>query len=268
MRFQEHFQLGPWQVYPHRNALVRGPTVVHLEPKVMQVLLRLAQHPGAVVTREELIADVWLGTTVNDEVATRAISALRKALEDDPRNPTFIETRPKKGYRLLLPIILPTETRGGVSNGEGEHAEAVFHNGREVTQSPQPAASAPERPPFFLGKRTWGVVVLVLAISGVAGYQLFSPAVGPSSFRHIPLTALPGAEFDPAFSPNSNHLAFVWTGGVERNDRYDIYIKDLVSDKLTPLTDGEGRNFGPAWSPDATPRPPKIPLLRYASIGK
>ena len=58
---------------------------------------------GGVVTREELIATVW-GDAGSDERLTRAISLLRKALDDDTASPRFIETISKRGYRLAAPL--------------------------------------------------------------------------------------------------------------------------------------------------------------------
>jgi Tol biopolymer transport system component len=74
----------------------------------MQVLVYLAEHAGEVVTKEELIRAVWPDAFVTDDVLKRCVSQLRKAFDDDPREPRAIETIAKGGYRLLL-IITPRE---------------------------------------------------------------------------------------------------------------------------------------------------------------
>jgi adenylate cyclase len=96
------FQLGPWTVEPLGGA-VTGPNgeAQHLEPKVMDVLVCLAGHAGEIVTRKQLLDDVWSGSTGSDEQLTRAIGELRRAFHDNPGNPTYIETVPKRGYRLI-----------------------------------------------------------------------------------------------------------------------------------------------------------------------
>src|SRR5215470_19325258 len=76
----------------------------------MQVLLHLAEHHGEVVNKEELIRSVWADTFVSDDVLTRSISVLRKALDDDSRQPRFIETIPRSGYRLIGPISFASGT--------------------------------------------------------------------------------------------------------------------------------------------------------------
>jgi predicted Zn-dependent protease len=70
----------------------------------MAVLVHLANHPGQVVTRQELLEEVWAGTNVVEAVLTRAVSLLRRAFGDEPGAPCRIETIPKKGYRLVGPV--------------------------------------------------------------------------------------------------------------------------------------------------------------------
>jgi len=76
----------------------------------MQVLVILAEHSGLVASKEQILARVWPDTFVSDEVLTRAISELRKAFEDNPQQPKYIQTIPKGGYRLVAPVVRePTE---------------------------------------------------------------------------------------------------------------------------------------------------------------
>ena len=98
------FQLGEWSVHPDQGLLVGGKGELHLEPKVMEVLIYLAERQDQVVRRDDLINDVWHGTIVSDEVLSRAISLLRTCLGDDRMTPYFIQTLPKVGYRLLMEV--------------------------------------------------------------------------------------------------------------------------------------------------------------------
>jgi len=98
------FQLGAWRVYPDQGLLEGEDSQCHLEPKVMEVLVYLAQQQDKVVRRDELISEVWHGTPVSDEVLSRAISVLRTGLGDDRMTPSYIQTLPKVGYRLLMPV--------------------------------------------------------------------------------------------------------------------------------------------------------------------
>jgi len=94
-------RIGDWRVDSTRNELARGTESVRLEPKVIEVLVRLAAKPGEVVSREELLAAVWPGVVVGDDALTQAIIKLRKAFGDDAHKPTYIETISKRGYRLI-----------------------------------------------------------------------------------------------------------------------------------------------------------------------
>src|SRR5215469_16619275 len=99
------FRLAEWAVEPQLNTLERNGHTVRLEPKVMQVLVTLSDQPGEVVSKEQIFKRVWPDTFVSDEVLTRSISELRKAFEDNPQEPKYIQTIPKGGYRLVAPVV-------------------------------------------------------------------------------------------------------------------------------------------------------------------
>src|SRR5580704_2152518 len=98
-------RIGEWRVAPELNSLERDGRSVHVEPKVMQVLVTLAEQPGNVLSKEHILRQVWPETFVSEEVLTRSISELRRVFEDNPREPTYIQTIPKGGYRLLAPVV-------------------------------------------------------------------------------------------------------------------------------------------------------------------
>ncbi len=98
------FFVGDWLVEPELNRIQRSGERAHLEPKVMEVLVCLIQANGNVVSKEQLIREVWQGTFVTDDVLKGSIWQLRKAFQDHSKHPKVIETIPKSGYRLLLPV--------------------------------------------------------------------------------------------------------------------------------------------------------------------
>ena len=98
-------RVGEWRVAPELNSLERDGHSVHVEPKIMQVLVTLAERPGTVLSKEHILRQVWPETFVSEEVLTRSISELRRVFEDNPREPTYIQTIPKGGYRLLAPVV-------------------------------------------------------------------------------------------------------------------------------------------------------------------
>lgn len=151
------FRLGPWTIVPENGEISDGAQAHRLEPKVMDVLTSLARHAGTLVTKQTLIDEVWNGRAVTDEVIARCISALRTHLGDDHKAPSYIETLPKRGYRLLAAV-------------EPLHAEAPI--------------SAPE----VTGSRRRGsyllLAVAVIAI-GYLAVRLLSPAPQPEAFESV-----------------------------------------------------------------------------------
>jgi DNA-binding winged helix-turn-helix (wHTH) protein len=107
------FRLGEWVVDPRANRVSQGTTTVQLEQRVMSVLLCLAENAGEVVTRQRLVDSVWDEGFVADNTVTHAIAELRKAFRDCARDPLFIETIHRRGYRLIAPVILDAPQADG-----------------------------------------------------------------------------------------------------------------------------------------------------------
>lgn len=101
------FTIDRFLIQPQLNCIVTpdGKTV-KLEPKVMEVFVFLSRHAPEVQSKERILRAVWADTFVTEDVLTGAISDLRKALGDDPKNPRFIQTVPKKGYRLIAGVSM------------------------------------------------------------------------------------------------------------------------------------------------------------------
>ncbi len=108
------FRAHEWTIEPQRHLVCSDECETRLEPRVMAVLVYLVQRVGVVVPREELLREVWDGQMVGEEALTVAVSALRRALGDDPRQPRFVETIPRRGYRWAAPVA-PVEP--GVEQG-------------------------------------------------------------------------------------------------------------------------------------------------------
>lgn len=100
------FRLGDWEVFPDLGMLRRGDTEEHVEPMVMDVLVVLADGAGDVVTTDRIVDVVWKGRATAPEAIVQKIKVLRDRLGDDPRNPKYIQTHPKIGYRLVCPVVV------------------------------------------------------------------------------------------------------------------------------------------------------------------
>jgi predicted ATPase len=98
---------GPWRLDAENVRVWRGEEVQQLTPKAFALLRYLVEHPGRVLTKDELFEHLWPGTVVSDSVLSVYISELRKILGDTARVSHFIETVHRLGYRFIGPAPLP-----------------------------------------------------------------------------------------------------------------------------------------------------------------
>src|SRR5713101_3051365 len=95
----------PFRLDPTDERLWRGTETIVLRRKTLAVLRYLVEHPGQLVTKEELFAAVWPGTVVTEGQVASCISEVRKALEDDPKAPEFVEVVYGRGYRFIAEVV-------------------------------------------------------------------------------------------------------------------------------------------------------------------
>jgi len=94
----------PFRLDVSNEQLWRGSTLLPLRPKTFEVLLYLARNAQRLVTKQELLENIWTDTTVSDELLRGYIRELRETLGDDAKTPRYIETVPARGYRFLLRV--------------------------------------------------------------------------------------------------------------------------------------------------------------------
>lgn len=126
------YRFGVFEADPRSGELRKNGARLRLQEQPFQILVRLLQNSGAVVTREELRRQLWPADTFVDfdHSLNTAIGKLREALDDSASSPRFLETLPKRGYRFLAPV------------------QIVDANGRPVSEAPVAAspAAAESRP--------------------------------------------------------------------------------------------------------------------------
>ena len=98
------FRVGDWLVRPERLCMDRPGKSVHVTPKAMAVLQCLAAARGEVVARNAILDTVWPAAAVTDDVLTQCVVELRKAFDDSAQDPGYIETIPRRGFRLVAPV--------------------------------------------------------------------------------------------------------------------------------------------------------------------
>lgn len=156
------FELEGLQVSPLTGEVSGPGGIAHLEPKIMAVLVLMAEHPGVVMVREDLVTRLWGSVVVSDDALTRCFYELRRHLSEaggDNRYRDLIETLPKRGYRLKAAV-------------------------RPTTVSPNQVPGDELAPPAVRRARPWVLAAgaaAVLAAIGVSAYlSLSSLDVEPS----------------------------------------------------------------------------------------
>jgi DNA-binding winged helix-turn-helix (wHTH) protein len=153
---------------------------IKLQEQPFQILVMLLEHPGEIVTREEIQQKLWPADTFVDfeHGINAAVKRLREALDDSADNPRFVETLARRGYRFVYPVDVE--------------------------------AHPPWRTPLRI--RRWATVLLVTAIAVTLGIWIFQSRKERSeaSLIAVPLTSYPGYEGYPSFSPDGTQVAFQW----------------------------------------------------------
>ncbi len=256
---KSEFEIDQWTIHPQLNCVVNGTDLVRLEPKVMQVLLELASHPGEVLTKEELLDAVWPDTYVGDDALIRCISELRRVFGDDPRSPRVIQTINKIGYRLIAPVRVAADS-------------VAPESPRSEPQIQLPSVIHTEPRTRGLSRIRWnsvpflaGLFVLLLA-SVIGGLFLLGRFAnrrdGAVSFRTVPFTTYAGSERQPSFSPDGSQIAFIWNGE-KGGDFWNVYVKSSQSETARRLTTAQAEDLSPEWSPDGR----MIAFIRHTPEG-
>jgi transcriptional activator of cad operon len=112
------FRIGEWCVNPASGQITRMGETARLEERAMRLLVCLADRAGEVVSIEDLLSQVWPDVTVTPDSVYQAVASLRRQLGDDPKQPIYIATIPRLGYRMVatvapLPDPAAPDTRSG-----------------------------------------------------------------------------------------------------------------------------------------------------------
>ena len=246
------FRVGEWEVRRTHNRLDKEGETVQVEPKVMDVLVHLATEAPEVVSRDALLEAVWGSAHVSEDLPRRAVYELRKIFADDARRPSFIETIPRAGYRLVASVTWPESAAAppvasvAAPSGEGstEHRPSPGHRGRKLT-----------------GALAAVLFLLSLALSLFVLRGMRAPVA--VEVRRTPLTSLPGVEYDPAFSPDGSRVAFLRVPDGAVGDRLTLHVQLLEGESSLQLSreaaDLDHPIESPTWSPDGT----RLAYLRW-----
>ena len=118
------YEFGKFRCDPREHLLLCDGKPVSLSPKSFEILLALIRSNGQLVTKDELMQQVWPDSFVEEANLTVNISALRKVLGEGPGGPHYIETVPKRGYRFIAEVAVVERDSGRPKSAQETPARA------------------------------------------------------------------------------------------------------------------------------------------------
>ena len=204
---------------PSGEVLKEGQ-VIKLEPQVLSFLLLLIRRKEHVVSREEIITEVWAGKKASDDAIRALVKKLRIALGDNARAPKFVKTVPLQGYLFIMPVEL-------------EFNQADWWRSKY----------------FFYGISASVIILITLLVQAQFGSFQANPEGSLREVSISKITEMKGSEVSPYLSKN-NKLLFSHRGDGDQS--LQLYVKDLNSMSLKRLTWGAASFTDGIFSPDAS----------------
>lgn len=184
--FAQHaWRIGDWRVEPSAGRMTRADEAVQLDERAMRLLVCLAEHAGQVVSIDELLNHVWTDVVVSQDSVYQAVTTLRRALGDQTRQPTYISTVPRRGYRLVAGVsrITPDDVPGAIP-ARLDDAVDVAPRPDTPSPSPSPAPTTPEpRPAPPRTPRRWLALAAAAVLAVCAAMAFFILPGHPSPGR-------------------------------------------------------------------------------------
>lgn len=191
-------------------------TELAVDPKAFELLIVFTAQPNVIISREYLLAHLWAGVIVTDNAINKLIANLRKVLNDDPKNPRFIQTVPKRGYRFICDVSVDEDPL---------HAHTCS---REKNTS-----SISAKPKWYANTVIGVLLFLFVAVGVFVALQWFLASTHDNLLNTQPytlkLTNAQGAEKSPRMHPNNTQLYFLKKRASD--ETYQLWVKDISTSK-------------------------------------
>lgn len=223
--------------------LIRDGESIILAPKVYDLLLFFCKNPARIITKDELMDEVWTGTLVTENAISRTLVKVRKALGDDPKNPKFIITVPRKGYRMVTEFSANDKCQSQDQNT----IDQTRQNKENITLTPLFSSLHGYKIKQKKTLITWFGIFCTLLIV-VAGYyfSVLQDIEIIATKQLKPLTREIADEQHPNISPDLSQLAY--TKVVMGKPSY-INIENLSDHSKVSISHPRGKLSRPVWSP-------------------
>lgn len=249
---EQQLKVGDWWYLPEQDKLVKVDAsgevtaTADLDNLCQKAMNYLIVNAGRLITRDEILADVWGVRDVSDGRISRVIRVLRVALGDDSREPRYIETIPKRGFRFIAPVV---EVVSPASPSETEREPAITTTVTELAAVPSLPQSTVKSSGHWY---RWVALISMLGCGLLyfAWQQFYLPVeevAGVPFKRFQPITSLKGLEVHAAMSPDGNYLAF---NHVDAQSKQQLILQHIQSSELKVLVDDMANLSNAAWRPD------------------
>ncbi len=188
-----------------------------IEPKLFELLLLFVNQPNTIISRQDILDNLWAGSLVTDNAINKLVANLRKVLADDPKNPRYIQTVPKRGYRLICEVTLLES----------------FNSTEKVQLIAEETSETNKRKTSLRNKsNSKTIVVLLLVLCSLFLWQIFSDNDKNSNNNRytMELTRAHGAEESARMHPDNNHLYYLKMDS--ENTSYRLWIKNIHTAKI------------------------------------
>jgi Tol biopolymer transport system component/DNA-binding winged helix-turn-helix (wHTH) protein len=229
--------VGEFTVERELNTISHNDESQIVEPKVMALLCYLSAHANEVISRDQLMEDVWR-SQVSAGAVNRVVGLLRKALSDNAESPSYIQTIAKKGYRLIAEVKNITE----VKKYDITSVETNSNSNAELTKTRSKKAV------LLISL----LVLLLFAVLGAINWQSFVPSSSKPFKINYPtfeqLTSEQGFEYDASLSKDEAWL--VYRHRKNADQPYHLYLNKRDQQQKIQLTDSAFNDRSPAMSHD------------------
>ena len=232
--------VGDFRIDIKRGEVTYQKNISTLEPKVLKVLLLLAEKPGEIIPRQKLLDEVWPDVIVEANTLQRCIAQLRKVFNDDAKTQAFISTHPRRGYSLVAKVSWQADPTDLPSQDKSTTIDKI--------------------------KSKKILMMTALFMATLLAFSIFwfvesRTSKGLNVKQITPLTATEATEYRASFSPNGQYIAFqryvdarnshIWVKNLKDNSEYQLTLDSAIYGKAE-------------WSLDGT----QIALWRESTTGK